>query len=105
MSAESVLLVVFVFLAAALGVRATWHVGAIHREEEPPRSLITGTLFAICLIVTAAGVFYAVLGVRGLLGLPPLTELRPLSVLIAALILLIPAGIDRVVRHIQGLRT
>jgi hypothetical protein len=97
-------LLAIVLLAFVLAIRATARLWRIHLSEEPPRSLITGTLFGIAFVITAAGGWYGLMSLRVQMGGEPISELRIISIVLAILILFIPAAIDRVVGIIQRLR-
>lgn len=96
---NDVILSVLVFgIPAALGVRSTWHLWRIVLFDGESRSqpLLIG-LALIATAITAAAIWFGILTARRLLGFEQLPFAAPVSLVIAGLVLLIPAGIEGLV--------
>jgi hypothetical protein len=86
-----------------LGVRSTWRLWRLHRgEDQSPRNLITGAFVTVAFVVTLAAGYYGFLSARRVLGFEPLPGAALVSVLVAAVVLLIPSFLDWTVGRIRS---
>jgi len=98
---DAVLSVLVFGVPAALGVRSTWHLWRIVLFDGESRS--QGLLIGLALIataITAAALWFGILTARRLLGFDQLPFAAPVSLVIAGLVLLIPAGIEALVSFV-----
>lgn len=97
-----VILAILLFgVPAALGLRATWHLWQlVFFDGESRRQLLLIAMALISTVITAAALWYGALAARRLLGFDPLPWATPVSLVIAGIVLLIPAAIEAVVSEI-----
>jgi hypothetical protein len=92
-----------VFLAAfLLGIRSTFHLWQYTREDRGVRqNRILRAIFLTAGTVTLAAGWFGFLTLRRLAGLEPIGGLTVVNVLVAALVLIIPWQLQRVVEGIR----
>lgn len=95
-----------VFAAVSIvGIRSTWRLWRIWRFDQRSRqSLILAAFAIVSLLITIGALWFGILTVRRLLGFESLPELQLGSFIIVVIILLIPAGLERVVARIGSTR-
>lgn len=101
---ETVLAVGIFAAAFAIGVYSSWGLWLIHRDETPPRNLITRAFVVVAILVTLAAGYYGLLSARRLLGYEPIPGSAIASILLASAILLIPAFLRLTVAAIRRSR-
>lgn len=103
MSEATYFLVLFV-IAAVFGlwgsVELTRRYRAVHNQLDSRERLILLAFVVESWLITGAAIFYGVLSMRTLLGYERIPQVAPVSVLLAAAIFLIPAGLNLVVRYV-----
>lgn len=91
-------------IAFVLGLRAsvrmTLRYWAVADETEWRERLVLLLLMNIAWVITATAGYFGFLSMRTLLGYEPIDELRPVTVVLATLVLLTPAVIDFVVARV-----
>lgn len=91
-------------IAFVLGVRAsvrmTLRYWAVADELDWRERLVLLLLMNIAWVITIMAGYVGFLSVRTLLGYEPINELRPVTVVLSTLVLLLPAVIDFVVARV-----
>jgi hypothetical protein len=91
-------------LPSLLGLRATWRLWRIYLYDEDSRRQVILLAFAvIATVITTSGIVFGGLALRRFLGFEQLPFASALSLLLAALILLIPAGLEWLVSYVGRL--
>jgi hypothetical protein len=89
------------FMAFILGVRGSWRLARRYRDVSGElirrERLLLGAIVAVAVIITIAAAVFAFLSARRVLGFEALEWTPGLTLFMATLILLIPAGLDYVV--------
>ena len=98
---DPILFALLFLIPSALGVRATWRLWRVYRFDEESRASPILLAFAlVATLITAAAIWFGVINLRRLLGLEPIAWAPTISIVIAAVILLIPAGLERLVDYV-----
>jgi hypothetical protein len=101
---EAWVFVVLAGCAIVLGVRGSIRLArryrGVHGDLEPRERLILGALVVVAWTITLVGAYFALLSLRRVLGFPPIEGVSTVSVLVASLVLFIPAGLDAVVERV-----
>lgn len=88
-------------LPVVLGIRATYRLWRIYLFDAESRSQVILLAFAvIATVITVAGAVFGGLALRRFLGFEALPFSAPLTIVLAAIILLIPAALERLVTYI-----
>lgn len=104
MNADTVWLVVL-GIAAIFGIHDSWWVTAryraIHHDLDWRGRLLLLLLVVICWAITGVALWFGGLTARRAMGLPPVPEVVPLSLIIITAVLFLPRLILWVLRRIQ----
>lgn len=98
--------VMAVFMAAfALGTRATWRQVRRYRDASPrlvePRAyLVLFAFVAVSVVITLAAGYFGFLTIRRLLGYEAIPGISIVSLVVVAVVVLIPVFLDKVVARI-----
>ena len=95
---DAVVVAVLFVVPAILGVRATYRLWRLYLDTK--RNSIVFSFAMISTIITSAASFYGIIAIRRLLGFTPLDWTPGASLLLAALVLFIPAALERLVDNI-----
>lgn len=98
--------VMALFMAAfVLGARATWRLVRRYRDASPrlvePRAyLVLFAFVAVSVVITLAAGYFGFLTIRRLLGYDPIPGISVVSLIVIAVVVLIPVFLDNVVARI-----
>lgn len=88
-------------IPALLGLRATWRLWRIYLFDGESRSQVILLSFAVvATLITGAAFWFGGLTLRLFLGYEPIPWTRPVGLIVAAVILMIPAGLEWLVGYI-----